>query len=313
MPYAEHSIRPAAIKKRNVMRRKLKTIQEAAADEQYIKRAKMDDPALFAGISGNANKSAKPFEPVERLLSGQFLLAGAYLRDIRDYAAIKTRTGQDVRGTHNSLTDLVEKEGDESYAVNTVVNNLFDMAEKGNAAAAVALFSSYLLPLIDHHMIDLDDKIIINIFDILEKFPIPDHPIKQTQSHIHILMALGYMHKEGCGTPKAPLTSAYFYARAAKMQFTANPHDTETQGMILDAMNEALTLIDKTNNNDKNILIRWGGLTKLNIRQNPKDHSAHQNVLEGLMDQFERVLNAQNGQEVTRNRNTYSSPLRFDQ
>ncbi len=292
------------------MRRKPKTIEEAVADQKYIERAKMDDPRLFRGVIGDVNKSADPFEPVERLLSGQFLLAGAYLRDIRDYAAIKTQTGQDVGGTHNSLTDLVEKEGDESYAVKTVVDHLFDLAEGGNAAAAAALFSSYLLPLIDHNMINIDDKMIGNVFDLLSRFPIPDDPIKQTPSHIHILMALGYMHKEGCGTTEDPLTSAYSYARAAKMQFTANPHDTETQGMILDAMNEALDGINKTNNNDKNILIRWGGLTKLNIRQNPKDHSAHQNVLEGLMDEFERVLETE---RTTPHHTTHSSSLRFDQ
>lgn len=291
------------------MRRKPKTIEEAVADQKYIERAKMDDPRLFRGIIGDANKSAAPFEPVERLLSGQFLLAGAYLRDIRDYAAIKTQTGQDVKGMKNDLTGLVEKEGDESHAVKTVVDHLFDLAEGGNAAAAVALFSSYLLPLIDHDMINIDDKVIGNIFDLLSRFTIPDDPIKQTQSHIHILMALGYMHKEGHGTTKDPLTSAYSYARAAKMQFTVNPHDTDTQGMILGAMNEALDGINRTNNDDKIILIRWGGLTKLNIRQNPKDHSAHQNVLEGLMDQFEHVLET----STTPHHTTHSSSLRFDQ
>lgn len=288
------------------MRRKPKTIEEAVADQKYIERAKMDDPRLFSGIIGDVNKSAAPFEPVERLLSGQFLLAGAYLRDIRDYAAIKTQTGQDARGTHNSLTDLIEKEGDQSYAVKTVVGHLFDLAEGGNAAAAVALFSSYLLPLIDHNMIHTDDKRIENVFDLLSRFPIPNDPIKQTQSHIHILMALGYMHKEGCGTAKDPLTSAYFYARAAKMQFTVNPHDTDTQAMILDAMNESLKRLDREDPG-KTILIRWGGLTKQNIRQNPKDHSAHQNVLEGLMQEFEKF-----GYPEHRNTSTPSS-LRFGQ
>lgn len=289
------------------MAQRQKTPEEIAANIEYNSIIqKTEDSFFMEPATGGKNTSVDELELVEITLSGRFLLAGAYLRDIRDYAAIKTQTGQDARGMQNNLTDLIEKEGDQSYAVKTVVDHLFDLAEGGNTAAAVALFSSYLLPLIDHDMINIDDKIIGNIFDLLSRFPIPNNPIKQTQSHIHILMALGYTHKEGCGTAKDPLTSAYFYARAAKMQFTVNPHDTDTQAMILDAMNESLKRLDREDPG-KTILIRWGGLTKQNIRQNPKDHSAHQNVLEGLIQEFEKF-----GYLEHRNTSTPSS-LRFGQ